>query len=356
MPAPTPILHKALLPLSWLYGLGVWGRNALFDWGIKKEQAFPLPIICIGNLTVGGTGKTPHTEYLIRLLKDYKLAVLSRGYGRKTKGFLLADAQSSAAQIGDEPYQMHRKFQHITVAVDEKRTEGIRLLRKHVEPEVVLLDDAYQHRYVKAGLNILLTDYNRLMTRDLLLPAGRLREPLGGKERAHLVLITKCPELSREECNELRKEMKLADSQKLFFSQVTYGQPTPVFQAECKSWSELKDSPLLLLTGIANPAPLLKEIQRYNPLARLLQYKDHHRFTPNDLAHIHKELTALGPHAVLLTTEKDAARLRGMELPSTLQQKLYLVPIQVRIWSDKNEDFNQIITNFVDTFNPYAKN
>jgi tetraacyldisaccharide 4'-kinase len=182
-----------IYPFSWLYGLGVRTRNALFQWAILKEQEFPLPVICIGNLTIGGTGKTPHTEYLIRLLNGHRVAVLSRGYGRKTHGFILANDKSTAAEIGDEPFQIHQKFPQTSVAVDEKRVEGIHLLIKEVNPDVILLDDAFQHRYVKAGLNILLTDYNRLITRDALLPAGKLREPVSGKNRAHLIIVTKCP-------------------------------------------------------------------------------------------------------------------------------------------------------------------
>lgn len=356
MIVPTPFLRSALFPLSWLYGLGVRGRNLLFSWGIHKEEEFPLPVICIGNLTVGGTGKTPHTEYLIRLLNQLDTAVLSRGYGRKTKGFILASPATTAREIGDEPYQIHQKFPEVTVAVQEKRAEGIRRLMQEHHPQVILLDDAYQHRYVKAGLNILLTDYNRLMTRDHLLPAGRLREPLCGKDRAHILIITKCPALSAEEQEALREEMKLSAHQHLFFSQITYGESQAVFQGKTLGWDQLAaDTPVLLLAGIANPAPLLAQVQKHTKNVKLLEFRDHHSFTPRELKDIQETLAGMGPDALLLTTEKDAARLKGMSLSPALQSRMYEVPIQVQITSDQQEDFDNLIINFVEHFNPVCK-
>ena len=191
-------IHHWLYPLSWLYGIGVCLRNKLFDWGWLRSKSFDIPVICVGNLAVGGTGKTPHTEYLIRLLQNegINVAALSRGYKRKSKGYILATAESSAGKIGDEPYQIKSKFPDIRVAVDEDRCHGIEQLLKLKNPAVdaVLLDDAFQHRRVKAGLNILLTDFHRLLCDDVLLPAGRLREPAGGKNRAQIVIVTKCPD------------------------------------------------------------------------------------------------------------------------------------------------------------------
>ncbi len=190
-------IHKWLYPVSWLYGAVVIIRNKLFDWGLFRSKSFDVPVICVGNLSVGGTGKTPHTEYLIKLLHDkYQVAVLSRGYKRRTQGYVLATPQSTARTIGDEPYQMYTKFPSVTLAVDENRCHGIEKLLALKKPavDVVLLDDAFQHRYVKPGLSILLTDYHRLFCDDALLPAGRLREPVSGKNRAQIIIVTKCPQ------------------------------------------------------------------------------------------------------------------------------------------------------------------
>lgn len=351
-----PSIHRTLLPLSWLYGLGVKVRNLLFTWEVYKEESFPIPVICLGNLTVGGTGKTPHTEYLIRLLRHYDTAILSRGYGRETKGFVLASPTTTAKQIGDEPYQIYQKFPFTTVAVQEKRTEGIKRLMEEHHPQVILLDDAYQHRYVKAGLNILLTDYNRLMTRDHLLPAGRLREPLSGKDRAHVIIITKCPVLTANELQELRQEIKPGSNQHLFFSQIYYGEPQAIFQAKPFTWRDISShTPILLLAGIANPAPLLKQIQQYSRQVKLMEFRDHHTFTSQELENIQETLKGMGPQALLFTTEKDAARLKDMPLSQELQSRMYQIPIQVQITSDQQEDFDKLIINFVEHFNPVCK-
>lgn len=351
----SPSLALILLPFSWLYGLGVRIRNRLFDWGILKEQAFDVPLICIGNLAVGGTGKTPHTEYLIRLLKSYQVAVLSRGYGRKTNGYRIADGQATAEQIGDEPFQIHAKFPSITVAVDENRVEGVTRLVKEHQPDVILLDDAFQHRYVKAGLNILLTDYHQLMTRDSLLPSGKLREPLEGKDRAHLIIITKCPVLVESEYDALRQEMQLKASQKLFFSSIVYGEPTAVFQNKELSWKALAGRSVLLLAGIANPTPLVEKLKQQKAQVSLMEFRDHHDFTERDWQGIKLELEKLGENALLLTTEKDAARLLKFSADPILAEKSYKIPIQVKIQNKENENFDQIIINFVD-HNKYAKN
>lgn len=361
MPASSPLVHTMIYPFSWLYGLGVRTRNALFQWGILKEQEFPLPVICIGNLTIGGTGKTPHTEYLIRLLNGHRVAVLSRGYGRKTHGFILANDKSTAAEIGDEPFQIHQKFPQTTVAVDEKRVEGIHLLIKEVNPDVILLDDAFQHRYVKAGLNILLTDYNRLITRDALLPAGKLREPVSGKNRAHLIIVTKCPSTDfpahhPQECADIRKELKLNSNQKLFFSSIKYGELKAVYTHAAMGWENIsKDTPVLMVAGIANPTPLLQECQKHSNIVELMEFRDHHEFTDADIQHIQQKVNTLGKDTLIITTEKDAARLKGLSLPPELKDRLYQVPIEVEIHSDKNENFNDCIKNFVEKFKPVCK-
>ena len=361
MSVNTSLVRTMIYPFSWLYGLGVGIRNVLFQWGILKEQEFSLPVICIGNLTIGGTGKTPHTEYLIRLLNNYKLAVLSRGYGRKTRGFIQANTNSTALEIGDEPFQIHQKFPKITVAVDEKRAEGIFLLQKEVNPDVILLDDAYQHRYVKAGLNILLTDYNRLITRDSLLPAGRLREPVSQKNRAHLIVVTKCPASNfpannPQECAEIRKELRLKSNQKLFFSTIKYREPKAVYTTAEISWQSISnDTPVLIIAGIANPTPLLQEVQKHCHKVQLMEFRDHHGFTDADIRHIQQQTKNLGKDALILTTEKDAARLKGLSLPQELKDKLYQVPIEVEIHSDNNEHFNDCIKNFVENFKSVCK-
>ena len=354
MPAPTPVIHTWLLPLSGLYGLVVRGRNLLFDRGLLHEQSFPFPVICVGNLTVGGTGKTPHTEYLLRLLKGHQAAVLSRGYGRKTHGYLLASPESSAQDIGDEPWQIYQKFPDVSVAVDEKRVEGIQNLMHEIHPEVIVLDDAYQHRYIKAGLNILLTDYHRLMTRDWLMPAGRLREPLKGKRRANLIIITKCPTLTTPEMQQLRKEMDLSPNQKLYFSQIRYAEPAPVFQAPPEGW---KGKNILLIAGIATPQPLLEEVQKHTDHVEFIEFQDHHQFTQSDLLKVAQKLSEMGPDTILLTTEKDAARLKTIEtrLSDSLRQRLYRLPIEVEIHSDQDNDFNEQILTFVEKFDTSCK-
>ena len=237
-------INNWLLPLSWIYGLGVRIRNKMFDWGILKIHAFDIPVISVGNITVGGSGKTPHVEYLINILKDkVKVAVLSRGYKRKSRGFLLAGKDTQMKDIGDEPYQMKIKFPDVYVAVDKNRCHGINLIRANDETsdtDVILLDDAYQHRYVKPGINILLVDYHRLIMYDKLLPAGRLREPRSGKMRADIVIVTKCPrELKPMEFRVITKTMNLYPYQKLFFSTLKYKDLKPVYCGEDRKLSTL---------------------------------------------------------------------------------------------------------------------
>lgn len=226
-------INKWLLPLSWLYGLAVRVRNALFDLGVLKSESFDVPVISVGNITVGGTGKTPHVEYLIDLLRHKcRVAVLSRGYKRKTRGYVVADSTATARTIGDEPYQMKHKFPDVTVAVDRDRRHGIRRLTEDKSADgidVVLLDDAFQHRYVKPGINILLVDYHRLIIYDKLLPAGRLREQLSGKNRADIVIITKCPaDLKPMEFRVITKAMDLYPYQHLYFTRLDYGELHPL--------------------------------------------------------------------------------------------------------------------------------
>jgi len=264
-------INRWLYPISFLYGIGVSLRNKLFDWKFLQSKSFDIPIICVGNIAVGGTGKTPHTEYLIRFLQDrYQVAVLSRGYKRHTKGYILADSESSARTIGDEPYQIKKKFPAITVAVDEKRVRGVENLLKLNTPkvEVVLLDDAFQHRYIEAGMNIILTDYHRLFCDDALLPAGRLREPDKAKNRAQIVIVTKCPaDIKPIDYNIIAKRLDLFPYQKLFFSSFLYGNLIPVFPESGNTPRKLnslkKSENILLVTGIASPVVMKEEIEKY---------------------------------------------------------------------------------------------
>ena len=349
-------INKWLYPVSWIYGAGVWLRNKLLDWGYYKERSFNLPVICIGNLTVGGTGKTPHTEYLIRLLhKSYQVAVLSRGYKRKSKGFVMAEAQTSVHEIGDEPFQMKQKFPHIHMAVDADRCHGIeQLCLGRVTPttDVILLDDAFQHRYVKAGVNLLFVDHNRLITEDALLPAGRMREPLSGKGRAHVVIITKCPkDMKQIEYSVLRKQMDLYAFQQLFFTSMDYGKLRPLFNGG-KSYAMQNIHPavhILLVTGIASPEPLEEELSKTNHHVHTLAFSDHHDFTGQDMLEIEKEFHRLPEgKRMIITTEKDAVRLAPHpSLPETIKPYIYVLPIEIVFLQDQQETFNKYILDYV---------
>lgn len=355
-------IHRWLSPVAFLYGAGVALRNKLFDCGVLRSESFDIPIICIGNIAVGGTGKTPHTEYLIKLLhKEFRVAVLSRGYKRHTKGYVLSTPTSKARNIGDEPYQIKTKFPDIRVAVDENRCHGINQLRTLSDPavEVVLLDDAFQHRYVKAGLNILLTDYHRLFCDDALLPAGRLREPAEGKNRAQIVIVTKCPQdLKPIEYNIITKRLKLFPFQQLYFSSFRYGKLQPVFpptetargEVQERELSSLQaDERVLLLTGIASPATIIEELNAYTSHIDLLAYDDHHNFTAQDMQLIKERFEKLkGSRKLIITTEKDATRLvHHQALNEGLKQHIYALPIEVEILQNQQDNFNQHIIGYV---------
>ena len=349
-------INKWLYPASWIYGAGVWLRNKLFDWGYYKERSFDLPVICIGNITVGGTGKTPHTEYLINLLKkSYQVAVLSRGYKRKSKGFVLANEHTPVHQIGDEPYQMKQKFPAIHMAVDANRCNGIeQLCKESVSPstDVVLLDDSYQHRYVKAGINILLVDYNRMITEDTLLPAGRMREPLSGKDRAHIVIITKCPkDMKPMEYRVLTKQMNLYAFQQLFFTTLTYGKLRPLFNGG-KEYPMQNIHPavhILLVTGIASPQKMEKDLSTVNQNIHLLAFKDHHDFTESDMLKIERNFSLLPEgKRMIITTEKDAVRMVSHpQLPETIKPYIYVLPIEVTFLENQKDIFNKYILDYV---------
>lgn len=305
--------RKILFPFSIAYNGLTFLRNKLFDAGFLKAVSFDIPVIVVGNLSVGGTGKTPQIEYLVRLLQNnYKVAVLSRGYKRKTSGFLLANSKTTVSEIGDEPFQFFNKFKNIYVAVDEKRVRGVQSLQRlENPPEIILLDDAYQHRKVKAKANILLTPYNDLYVDDLVLPAGNLRESKRGANRASVIIVTKCPkELSDEEQNSIRKKLMLNNEQYLFFTTIEYA-------IEIKGASghiplkELQNYHVLLVTGIANPKPLVSFLENKNMEITHLEYGDHHNFSDEEIVEIKERYNNISvKNKVLLTTEKDYMRIK----------------------------------------------
>ena len=352
-------LHPWLAPFAFLYGLGVCFRNWLFDAGLLRSERFPLPVICIGNIAVGGTGKTPHTEYLIRLLKErYRIAVLSRGYKRKTSGFLLATDQSRCEEIGDEPYQMKRKFPDIQVAVDADRRRGIRqllALPPDERPEVILLDDAFQHRYVCPSLRILLTDNHRLYTHDQLLPMGRLRESAQGARRADIIVVTKCDsKINPMEVQLLKRELTLSPWQALFVSTIAYGDVEPLFpdEAPTLTWDAIaSEKAVLLVSGIASPASFEQAVRTYTDRLITLAFPDHHAFTPADIQKIQRRFDQLDASSrIMITTEKDAARLRELTfLPRAWRNRLYVLPIRVEFPLDGEERFRSLIWKHIDT-------
>ena len=347
-------INEWMLPLSWLYGLGVRLRNQMFELGILKSRSFDIPVISVGNITVGGSGKTPHVEYLIRLLKDkVKVAVLSRGYKRKSKGFVLADAETCMKDIGDEPYQMKTKFPDIHVAVDKNRCHGIDMLtgnEKSNDTDVILLDDAFQHRYVKPGVNILLVDYHRLIIYDKLMPAGRLREPQNGKARADIVIITKCPkDLKPMEFRVIIKAMNLYPYQQLFFTTLEYDKLRQMQGGEEMSLKQLnKNTNILLLTGIASPKQMTYDLKEYSDNITPMTFPDHHQFTDKDIELINNTFSQMSSPKMIITTEKDSVRLTGMEgLSDEIRRNIYILPIRIKFMLGQEEEFNNKIIGYV---------
>lgn len=323
-------------------------RNWFYDTGLLKSREFDLPVISVGNLEVGGAGKSPMTEYLVRLLKnDYQLATLSRGYGRETKGFLTASATTTAVQTGDEPAQFKRKFPAITVAVCEDRVVGIDQLKK--DHNLILLDDAYQHRAVKPGLSILLFDYTKLNDPHLLLPAGNLREPFSGKWRADAMVITKCPvALSHEEKTRCYNRLSPQHWQPLYFMSIQY-LPLQNLKQQPVSDELNADTTIFLLTGIANPLPLINHLKTITLHIIHHNYPDHHQFTLKNIAKLADDFVACqSQKKVIVTTEKDAQRL-GVQalLPAIAQLPVWVLPIGVRFLDDMQQEFDQSIINYV---------
>ena len=348
-------INEWLLPLSWLYGIGVRLRNQMFELGILKSRSFDIPVISVGNITVGGSGKTPHVEYLINALRDkVKVAVLSRGYKRKSRGYVLAGKATTMSEIGDEPYQMKKKFPDVHVAVDKNRCHGIECITGEDETkdtDVILLDDAYQHRYVKPGINILLVDYHRLIMYDKLLPAGRLREPKNGKSRADVVIVTKCPkDLKPMEFRVITKTMNLFPYQKLYFTTLKYDDLKPVYCGEDRKLASLTAmTQVLLLTGIASPRQMMVDLEPYTSDIIPLTFADHHQFTASDIERINTMFAGMeGEDKIIITTEKDNARLFGMEgLSDEVRRNLFVLPVAVEFMLEQEEEFKENIIGYV---------
>jgi tetraacyldisaccharide 4'-kinase len=330
------ILGILLWPFSLLYGVITALRNKFYDWGWLPAVHFDdVTIISVGNITVGGTGKTPHVEYLIRLLSDYRVAVLSRGYRRKTKGFVAADAHSTAFDIGDEPCQIKQKFPQIAVAVDADRLRGVRKLKAlHPEIQIILLDDAFQHRRIVPTISVLLADYRRPLYRDGMLPGGRMREWACFAERADLLIITKTPpNISEEEQHAILLRYARFFSKSICFTTVVYGKPCPVFPdvPDVPSLSVHALSDILLVTGIAAPQPLAEHARLLAANVHTMTYPDHHTFTPDEIRDMVAQWERLpAAEKCILTTEKDAVRLRLMELSDEIKRHIFYVPITVR--------------------------
>jgi tetraacyldisaccharide 4'-kinase len=340
-----------LLPFALIYWLVVAVRNWMYDKKLLKSTSFGLPLICIGNLSVGGTGKSPMVEFLVLHLRNrFKVATLSRGYKRKTKGYALANENTTAIDIGDEPMQFHQKFPEIPVAVGEERIVAIpQLLHDRPETEVILLDDAFQHRAIRAGLNIVLTDHGNLFTRDFFLPTGDLRDQKKSYKRAQIIIVTKCKSnLSQEERISIIEEIDPLPHQKIFFTCISYGVPYHVTKKEFVFIDE--NTEVLLVTGIANPRPLKNFLEERIHGYQMMQYNDHHIFLIDDWKDIKKRFATIDAEKkIILTTEKDATRLLkfGAEVDG---MPFYVLPIEHRFLFGQETEFTHEVSNFILNF------
>lgn len=340
-----------LFPFSLLYGLVIMFRNQLYNWGVLKSTKFDLPIICVGNLAVGGTGKTPVTEYLVDLLANYRVAILSRGYGRKTKGFIYADADANAQTIGDEPMQFHQKFPKVTVAVCEDRVKGINLLKDN--HDLIILDDAFQHRAVTPGFSILLFDFNKLQKMDWLLPAGNLRDTRSSRKRADILVVTKAPlPLLPHHMHESQNEIQPLGKQQIVFSFIKYGSLKHLFGADERLLAGLTaHTQIFLLSGIANTMPLVDELHKYSQHIHHHAYPDHHAFTEQNIIKLKADFD--NHHAqekIIITTEKDAQRLiHGANREILLNLPIYYLPIQIDFIAHDKATFDTQILNYVES-------
>jgi tetraacyldisaccharide 4'-kinase len=331
---------------SQLYGATVTVRNSLYDCGILRSHSFDLPVICIGNITVGGTGKTPHVIWLAdRLSSVVQVAVLSRGYLRKSRGFREVIPGDTTTDAGDEPLLMARRLPRVRVFVDRDRVHGIRkIMAEEPPPGAVILDDGYQHRAVKAGMNILLTDWNRLMTRDRLLPLGRLRESLKGMRRADIIIVTKVPpEATAAEMDTVKREMKAGVRQSIYFTTLAYGNPVPLFP-ETPPQTVTPDSSVLMVTGIANPAPMASYLSTLCTRVIPLSFPDHHSYTESDIVKIKSAFDAMeGERKIVITTAKDAVRLKEIaNIAVHLAEVTHVLPVNVQFIENEEDFLNKI--------------
>ncbi|GGH01072.1 tetraacyldisaccharide 4'-kinase [Polaribacter pacificus] len=338
------LIRILVFPIALIYDVVTRIRNLFFDLGVFSSTSFQIPIIAVGNLSVGGTGKTPQIEYLIRLLsKKYQLAVLSRGYGRSTKGYLKINQNNTSKEVGDEPLQFYRKFKQITVAVDEQRVRGVQtLLAQENPPNLILLDDAFQHRKITAGFYLLLTKYDELFVDDFLLPTGGLRESARGAKRAHAVVVSKCPaNLSKASQDQVIQKIRKYFKGPVFFSGISYAEEVQNSKQESIGIEALKDFEVILVTGIAKPAPLVQFLKEQEIRFQHLKFKDHHEFTTQDLQLIKETfLEVTSAKKIILTTEKDFVRLSD-ELDA-----LYYIEITTKL-IDKEQDFDKLFLSYL---------
>jgi tetraacyldisaccharide 4'-kinase len=344
-------LRILLFPFSLIYGLIVTARNFLYDKKIIRSVSFDLPIIAVGNLSIGGTGKSPMVEYLLMLLKDkYKAATLSRGYKRKSKGYMLAQTKTTADEIGDEPMQFHRKFPDVAVAVGEERIIAIpQLLQERPEIDLIILDDAFQHRSIKAGFNILLTGYNNLFTQDFFLPSGDLRDQRSSYKRADIIVVTKCPSnLSDEERETVKHGIRPLPHQKVFFTAMEYGVPYHLMTKEERAIT-LNDK-ILLVCGIANPKPLKNYLLSNAKDCYQRSFSDHHRFTTRDIREIRKQFDSIsGDQKMVITTEKDAVRLTKFDREWE-NMPVFVIPVQHKFLFGEGMRFDTKVSTFIEKF------
>lgn len=338
-----------LFPLTMWYAICVWIRNRMFDAGIKRQTSPKVTTIGVGNLCAGGAGKTPHVEYLLRLLSDhYSTALLSRGYHRKSRGFILDDGSHNANRLGDEPAMVAEKFPKVQVAVCEKRVVGVeKLMQQPQPPQVVVLDDSFQHRYIKPTINILLTEYDHPYYKDHIMPYGSLREGRSGRFRANIVIVTKSPEkLNPVDKHNIVSRLKLKPFQKVFFSYIHYLDPLPLMGNTALPLKTIES--VLLVTGIANPEPIHQYVSSFCEVS-LMRFADHHRFTVSDIKRIRRTFVQMSsPRKLILTTEKDAARLRDLADKEVMAGlPIYYLPIEVRIHQNKDMNFDQTVETIV---------